>query len=79
MSVKHAKAFYDKVTKDKHSKDQKLYKAVRQARETVIHLARSHGYDFSYEELNKVLSKEWGADFEKSNPRPDKPMTCSCF
>jgi len=79
MSVKHAKAFYDTVTKDQKTKDKKLYNAVRQAREQVIHLARSHGYHFSYEELNKVLTKEWGADFEKNNPKPDKPMTCSCF
>ncbi len=79
MSVKHAKAFYDAVTKDKHTKGQKLYKAVRQAREQVIRLASSHGYDFSYEELNTVLAKEWGADFEKNNPKPDRPLTCSCF
>ncbi len=74
MSVEQAKAFYDRT-----NVDPKLYDAVRQTREVVVQLARTHGYEFTYEELNQALAEKWGADFEQDNPNPDQPNTCSCF
>ncbi len=74
MSVKDAHRFYEHTLKNK-----KLFDAVKQTREQVIHLAKTHGYNFSYDELSRALAQRWGADYNKDNPNPDKPLFCCCF
>jgi hypothetical protein len=45
----------------------------------LVHLAKSHGHDFTLEELQEFLAQKWGADFEADNPDPDSPQTCFCI
>lgn len=74
MPKADAHAFYEKTLEDPT-----LHAAVRATREALIHLAKTHGFHFTYEELGEALAERWGADFEKDNPNPDEPQTCSCF
>jgi predicted ribosomally synthesized peptide with nif11-like leader len=74
MSREAVESFYEHLKSDKS-----MQEAARQARMMLVHLAKSHGHDFTLEELQEFLAQKWGADFEADNPDPDSPQTCFCI
>ena len=74
MSREDVERFYE------HLKtDETMQAAARQAREMLVHMAKTHGYHFTVDELTEFLGDKWGADFEADNPDPDNPQTCFCI
>jgi predicted ribosomally synthesized peptide with nif11-like leader len=74
MAMDQAAQFYDEI-----KTNPALRNAVQKIEENVVHIAKSHGYDFTHDELLKCLEQRWGADFEADNESPDEPQTCACI
>jgi predicted ribosomally synthesized peptide with nif11-like leader len=71
MSKAHAQKFVERA-----DTDPVLKKKIRSATDTVLKIAKKHGYRFTRNELNSVLEKKWNAEFPEAKDDPD---TCSCF
>ena len=71
MSKAHATKFVERA-----DNDDVLKKKIRKATDSVIKIAKRHGFNFTRDELNSVLEKKWKAEFPEKRDDPD---TCSCF